>query len=74
MNQVQSWAAHRMTTLSSCTGQQVSERYYRLALVLDALSDEQKWQHFETALNRQFIRVYNLKPNRVRLASTTASG
>ncbi len=77
MNQVQSWAAHRMNTLSICTGQQVSERYWsddRLALVLDALSDEHKWQHFETALNRQIIRVYNLKPNRVRLDRTTASG
>jgi transposase len=77
MNQVQSWAAHRMNTLSIGTGQKVSERYWsddRLALVLDALSDEQKWQHFETALNRQIIRVYNLKPNRVRLDSTTASG
>ncbi len=77
MNQVQSWAAHRMHTLSICTGQEVSERGFsddRLALVLDALSDEQKWQHFETALNRQIIRVYNLKPKRVRVDSTTASG
>src|SRR6184192_2955942 len=77
MNQVQSWAAHRMHTLSLCTGQKVSERGLsddRLALVLDALSDEQKWQHFETALNREIIRVYNLKPKRVRVDSTTASG
>jgi transposase len=51
MNQVQSWAAHRMNTLSICTGQKVSERGFsddRLTLVLDTLSDEQKWQHFET--------------------------
>jgi transposase len=77
MNQVQGWAAHRMQTLSICTGQQVNERSFRddrLALVLDALSDEQKWQQFETALNRQLIRVYDLKPNRVRVDSTTVSG
>ncbi len=77
MNQVQAWAAQRVQTLSICTGQEVSERSWsddRLALVLDALSEEQKWQQFETALNRQIIRVYDLKPQRVRLDSTTASG
>src|SRR5437588_2143823 len=77
MNQVQRWAAHRVQTLSICTGQEVSERSFRddrLALVLDALSDEQKWQQFETALNRQLIRVYDLKSKRVRVDSTTVSG
>jgi len=77
MNQVQGWAAQRVQTLSICTGQEVSERSFRddrLALVLDALSHEQKWQQFETALNRQLIRVYDLKPKRVRVDSTTASG
>src|SRR5712691_1681054 len=77
MNQVQGWAAHRVQTLSISTGQEVSERSFRddrLAIVLDALSDTQKWQQFETALNRQIIRVYNLKPKRVRVDSTTASG
>ena len=77
MNQVQEWAGHREQTLSTCTGQVVNEHFWsddRLALVLDALSDEQKWQQFETALNRQLIRVYDLKPKRVRVDSTTASG
>src|SRR5258706_7119973 len=77
MNQVQGWAAQRVQTLSICTGQEVSERSFRddrLALVLDALSHEQKWQQFETALNRQLIRVYDLKPKRVRVDRTTASG
>src|SRR5579875_529258 len=77
MNQVQGWAAHRVQTLSICTGQEVSERGFRddrLALVLDALSDEQKWQQFEMALNRQLIRVYDLTPKRVRVDSTTVSG
>src|SRR5881275_2813836 len=77
MNQVQGWAAYRVQTLSICSGQEVSERGFRddrLALVLDALSDEQKWQQFETALNRQLMRVYDLKPKRVRVDSTTVSG
>ncbi len=77
MNQVQGWATHRVQTLSICSGQAVNERGLsddRLALVLDALSDEQKWQQFETALSRQLIRVYDLKPKRVRVDSTTVSG
>ena len=36
--------------------------------------DDQKWQQFEAALTRQIVRVYNLKPTRVRVDSTTASG
>jgi len=77
MNQVQGWAAQRIQTLSISSGQAVNEQGFRddrLALVLDALSDEQKWQQFETALSRQLIRVYDLKPKRVRVDSTTISG
>jgi transposase len=77
MNQVQPWVGHRMQTLHSCTGQEVHDRYWsddRLAIVLDALSQTEPWQQFETALNQRIIRVYQLKPQRVRLDSTTASG
>lgn len=77
MNQVQSWVGQHAVTLETCTEQAVQERNFRddrLAIVLDALSDEQKWQPFETSLNRQFIRVYHLQPKRVRIDSTTASG
>jgi len=77
MNQVQPWVAHLRQTLSSGTGQAVQDRYWsddRLAIVLDALSDDQTWQHFETALNQRLIRVYQLKPQRVGLDSTTVSG
>src|SRR5712691_9889124 len=77
LNQVQPWVANQKYTLQTSSGQAVWERLSgddRLALVLDALSDTQKWQQFETALNRQIIRVYNLKPKRVRVDSTTASG
>src|SRR5712692_1731747 len=77
MNQVQPWAATRVQTLQKCSGQAVRDKEWsddRLSIVLDALSDDQQWQHFETALNRQIVRVYNLKPKRVRVDSTTASG
>src|SRR3989440_3080103 len=77
MNQVQPWAATRLQTLQKCSGHVVREQEWsddRLSIVLDALSDDQQWQHFETALNRQLVRVYNLKPKRVRVDSTTASG
>ncbi len=77
MNQVQRWVAHRIQTLHGCTGQEVQDRFWsddRLAILLDALSDDQQWQQCETALNQRIIRVYQLKPQRVRLDSTTASG
>ncbi len=77
MNQVQPWAANRVQTLQMCSGQAVRDGNWsddRLAIVLDVLSDDQKWQQFETALNRQIVRVYNLKPKRARVDSTTASG
>jgi len=77
MNQVQPWAARRLHTLRKCSGQIVRDQEWsddRLSLVLDALSDDQKWQHFETALNQRIVRVYKLKPQRVRVDSTTASG
>ena len=77
MNQVQPWVAHRRQTLHSCSGQEVHDRFWsddRLAIVLDALSDDQQWQQFETALNQRILRVYQLRPQLVRLDSTTASG
>jgi len=77
MNQVQPWAATRLQTLQKCSRQAVRDQEWsddRLSIVLDALGDDQKWQHFETALNQRIIRVYNLKPKRVRVDSTTASG
>src|SRR5205807_6332530 len=77
MNQVQPWVATRLHTLQKCSGQAVRDQEWsddRLSLVLDALSDDQKWQDFERALNQRIVRVYNLKPKRVRVDSTTAKG
>jgi transposase len=77
LNHGQPWAAQRLHTLRGATGQQVHPLDLsddRLAAVLEALSDDKRWQAFEGALTEQLLRVYNLQPERVRLDSTTASG
>lgn len=77
LNQVQGWAAKRPETLRGCLGGTVRAEDFaddRLGLVLDALSDDQHWAQFETALNQRILRVYDLSGQCVRLDSTTASG
>jgi transposase len=77
MNQVQAWAAQRLVTLRICIGQAVRALDLsddRLAAVVEALSDDERWTAFESALTRQLVRVYELPVERVRLDSTTASG
>jgi len=76
MNQVQPWAEKRLGTLGRCTGQKVRALDFsddRLGSVLSTLSGDEKWATFEGALNRHLLRVYDLRPERVRLDSTTAS-
>lgn len=77
LNQVELWAEKRLHTLETSTGQQVRSLEWsddRLGIVLDELADDAKWEAFEADLNRRTFRVYDLKPRRVRLDSTTASG
>lgn len=77
LSQVQDWVAQRQHTLQMGMGQAVRALEWsddRLGIGLDALSDDERWRRFERALNRRTIRVYNLKPSRVRVDSTTASG
>jgi len=77
LNQVEGWAEKRLRTLEASTGQPVRGAEWRadqLGIVLDELADDENWSVFESALNRQTFRVYDLKPRRVRLDSTTASG
>jgi len=76
LNQVQPWVDKRMDTLRRCTGQPVAALAWsddRLAGVLTALSDDESWTGFETALNRRSIGVYDLRPACVRVDSTTVS-
>ena len=77
LSHVEPWAEKRLHTLRGCTGQRlhpldVSDD--RLARVLQAWSDDARWSTFENALTQQLVRVYALRPERVRLDSTTASG
>ena len=77
LNQVEDWATKRVETLRGCLDAGLRALDFaddRLAIGLDMLSDDQHWAQFETALNRRTIRVYDLKPDRVRIDSTTASG
>ena len=77
LNQVEPWAEKRLHTLEISTGQEVRALEWsddRLGIVLDELADAEKWQAFETDLNRRTFRVYALKPRRVRVDSTTTSG
>lgn len=74
---VEKWVSERVATLESSTGQRVLATEWsddRLGRILDALSEDEAWQGFERALNRRTIRVYDLRPERVRIDSTTASG
>lgn len=77
LNHVQPWAERRLLTLRTCTGQPVRGLDLtddRLASVLRTLSDDAAWTTFERALTRAVVRVYDLRSERVRVDSTTASG
>jgi transposase len=77
LNQVMQWVENRLHTLEISSGQSVRSQEWsddRLGIVLDTLADVEKWQAFESALNRHTFRVYNLKPQRIRVDSTTMSG
>lgn len=76
LSHVQSWAAKRQETLSVCTAQVVRALDLsddRLEAVLRYLSNQESWQEFEKELGRNLLQVYDLKAERVRLDSTSAS-
>jgi hypothetical protein len=76
-NPVEPWVEQRLHTLRRCTAQRVHPVDVsddRRAAGLETLSDDDCWSAFEGALTRQLLRVYALQPERVRLASPTASG
>ena len=77
LNQVADWMIQRTETLRGCYEGEVRAADFaddRLAMLLDKLSEDERWASFEAALNRRTLRVYDLKPKCVRLDSTTASG
>jgi transposase len=75
MSHVEPWAASRLQTLSAGLGTTVRALDFsddRLAAVLDVLSQDEAWADFEQRLNRLTVRVYDLRPERVRIDATTA--
>jgi transposase len=77
LSHVRTWIRQRLETLRCCSGQTMAELDFtddRLADVLQALSDDVRWSAFESALNGNLLRVYDLPADRVRVDSTTVSG
>ena len=74
---VRSWVKQAHETIERVTGMKVNELDFtddRLTLLLRRLSRPETWQAIETELGRSILRVYELKPERVRLDATTVSG
>jgi transposase len=77
MNQVQSWAEQRIESLGILVGQEVRALDLsddRLESVVFNLSKDESWNSFEQDLSQRQLQVYDLKPERVRLDSTSVSG
>jgi transposase len=77
LNYVEEWVSQRLTTLRQYGDETLTVgdfRDDRLAIILRLLSDGPRWNAFEQELNQHTMRVYDLKANRIRLDSTTASG
>ena len=76
LNHVEPWVQENRLTIQACLGKAVRSLDFqddRLADILDAFADPQRWQAFETDLNQGTIRVYKLTPNVLRIDTTTAS-
>lgn len=76
MNQVQDWANTLPHTLATLLGQPMRASDLsddRLAEVVRHLSLPAVWHPLEQAVSQQIIRVYRLKPERVRLDTTSVS-
>jgi transposase len=76
LNHVQDWASKRLETLKTLMGDSLEELDLtddRLEAILRYLNCDKNWSVFEEELGSNWLRVYDLKPERVRLDSTTAS-
>ena len=75
LNHVESWAKSLPVTLGEGLSQEVRALDFsddRLALVLNSLGNDDKWEALERSLNTCILRVYDLKAERIRLDTTTA--
>ncbi|HAT9719174.1 TPA: IS1634 family transposase [Legionella pneumophila subsp. pneumophila] len=77
LNHVESWAGGLLLSLEKCLGKPLCALDFsddRLAVILDCLGQDDKYEEFESKLNQGILRVYDLKVQRVRIDSTSASG
>lgn len=75
MSPVQQWAEEHEVLLEMSLGTSVRALDFsddRLASVLDSLGSDRQWEAFESDLNRQILRVYDLRPKQIRIDSSTA--
>lgn len=76
LSHVQSWVENRVETLSISTGTAIRALDFsddRLQAELRYLSDTSRWEKFEQELGGNLLQVYDLKADRVRLDTTSAS-
>jgi transposase len=74
---VRDWVRQAHEMLERVTGLDIRETDFtddRLTLLLRRLSKPEAWHAIELELGRSIVRVYDLKPQRVRLDTTTVSG
>src|SRR3990172_4768977 len=74
---VQAWAKQAQETIGEITWQEVSELDFtddRLTTLLELLSYKACWGSIERELGQNIMSVYELKPEIVRLDTTTISG
>ncbi|MCX6029435.1 MAG: transposase [Chloroflexi bacterium] len=74
---VQAWVKQAQATIEKITGQPVRDLDFtddRLTLLLRRLSQPATRHAIEQDLGRSIIRIYALKPERIRLDPTTVSG
>lgn len=70
LNHVESWTDGLLITLGKCLGIPVRSLDFsddRLAVILDCFGQDDKFAEFEGDLNQGIIRVYDLRPKRVRI-------
>lgn len=73
MEPVQRWVERHQYTLTELSGQDISELDFtddRLAMCLRDLGEQGEWQEIENRLSVRLVRVYELKPELVRLDAT----
>lgn len=74
---VRDWVRQAHETVERVIGLDIRETDFtddRLTLLLRRLSQPEAWHAIELELGQSIVRVYDLKPKRVRLDATTVSG